>query len=124
MTNVVRDTGTPIGRGVFATNSYFAGVVVEVAHVIVLELVPEVAKYVYEWYDGKVALALGQATLYNHSDHANLSYVANRDEQVIRFIASRYIHVSEQLTINYNGDGGVGYDWFREHGVVKMMEVE
>lgn len=104
--NIVKDTGTAKGRGVFAGRAYYAGELVETSPVIAFEgPVPDtVSKFCYNWPNGS-AIALGQGTLFNHESKSNLSYKQFHDENVIRFYAARRIAKGEELTINYNSDG-------------------
>jgi SET domain-containing protein len=127
----VKDTGTPRGRGVFAGRAFGAGEVVEECPVVLLRktyegLHKELKTMVFYWDqpEGSAstqALALGYGTLYNHSNPANLRYVTDRDDLLIRLIAVRDIHPDEELTINYNADGGAAASedewWFEEKGI-------
>jgi SET domain-containing protein len=127
----VKDTGTPKGRGVFAARAFGAEEVVEECPVVLLRksyeaLHKELKPMVFYWDqpEGSAstqALALGYGTLYNHSNPANLRYETDREALVIRLIAVRDIHPDEELTINYNADGGAATSddewWFEEKGI-------
>jgi len=71
--------------------------------------------YYYTW-GGDLragALALGHASLYNHSYEPNLRYVKRQEHGIIEFYALRDIRRDEELTINYSGDhDGRGAVWF------------
>lgn len=113
VSNVVKDTGTVKGRGVFAGRAYREDDIVEVSPVMTfkgtLDTVPEgIRRIVFDWdiLPGTYAIALGQGTLFNHANPANLIYQADRDQKVLRFIAARHISLGEELTINYNSSSG------------------
>ena len=99
------------GRGVFARRPIRGGEVIERVPVLVLP-VTEVkdgsgwdglAGYCFDWGDGKLALALGYGSLYNHSYRPNARYddVGRRTKL---FTALRDIKSGEEITVNYNGD--------------------
>ena len=125
---VVKDTGTPRGRGVFANKVFIEGDVVEVCPVIVLstpysELIEELRLIVFQWIKEKPpkrnvqALVLGYGSLYNHANPSNMRYEVDRPALVVRYIADRDIDVGEELTINYNSTGGgttSDRDWWFE----------
>ncbi len=127
----VKDTGTARGRGVFAARPFGAGEVVEVCPVILFRkpydvLHKELKTVVFHWPVPKgarvtQALALGYGSLYNHSNPSNLRYETDGGALVIRFVAVREVGAGEELTINYNADGGahVSEDewWFEEKGI-------
>lgn len=127
----VKDTGTAKGRGVFAARPFAAGDVVEVCPVILFRkpyevLHKELKTMVFHWQvpEGAAstqALALGYGSLYNHSNPSNMRYETDSEELVIRFIAARDISADEELTINYNADGGAPVSdeewWFEEKGI-------
>jgi SET domain-containing protein len=127
----VKDTGTPKGRGVFAARAFGAGEVVEECPVVLLRkpyeaLHKELKTMVFHWEvpEGAAAtqaLALGYGSLYNHSNPANLRYEADSESLLLRFITVRDIQPDEELTINYNADGGAAVSedewWFKEKGI-------
>jgi SET domain-containing protein len=127
----VRDTGTPKGRGVFAARAFGAGETVEVCPVILLRrpyeaLHKELKTVVFHWpvpegARATQALALGYGSLYNHSNPSNMRYETDAEASVMRLIAVRDIGAGEELTINYNADGGAHVSeeewWFEEKGI-------
>src|SRR5207248_1551320 len=50
------------------------------------------------------AIALGNASLYNHSYSPSARYVSRIPERVIEFVATRDIAAGEEITVNYNRD--------------------
>ena len=127
----VKDTGTPKGRGVFAARAFGAGETVEECPVILLRkpyavLHKELKTVVFHWEVPKgaratQALALGYGSLYNHSNPSNLRYETDGGALLMRFVAVRDIAPGEELTINYNADGGANTSedewWFEEKGI-------
>lgn len=131
----VRDTGTPKGRGVFASRAIAAGEVVEICAVVVLTapwrpLPIRLKHYAFDWGNltkgGKaIALAMGNGGMYNHANPANLRYEAITDGNYMRYIAVRDIAGDEEMTINYNAiDGGPDSErdsWFKANGIAPMQ---
>lgn len=131
----IHDTGTAKGRGVYARRHFAAGEEVEAAPVLVLkgefDELPELLKtYVFNWESlagipGTHAIALGFGSLYNHDNPASLCYRADARAAVMRFVAARDIAAGEELTINYNADGGVNEwpddNWFERHDIARIV---
>ena len=99
------------GRGVFARRAFREGEVIERVPVIVIPLSEiknsegwvGLAGYCFLWGEGKVALALGYGSLYNHSYKPNARYDdVGRLTKV--FSALRAIDPGEEITVNYNGE--------------------
>lgn len=132
----VKETGTAKGRGIFAARPFAAGEVVEVCPVLLFRkpyhvLHKELKNYVFHWPvpEGAAAtqaLALGYGSLYNHANPSSLRYETDAGAGLMRFIAARDIAADEELTINYNADGGepVSEDewWFEEKGIGLVKE--
>ncbi len=131
----VKDTGTPRGRGVFASRSFAQGEVVETCPVIPFTKNPtvpvEIKQIMFGWdflltgIPGAQAIALGYGSLYNHDNPANMRYEADVANQVLRFVAARKINADEELTINYNAPGGGAEcndnNWFRRMNVEPIV---
>lgn len=129
---VIRDTGTARGKGVFACKAFRCGEVVEVAPVLVLKCdfddLPELLKtYVFDWatlagVPGSHAVALGFGSMYNHDNPATLCYQADVRAGAMRYVAARDIAAGEELTINYNAEGGVHEcdddNWFERNDIM------
>lgn len=127
----IKDTGTPKGRGVFASRAIGEGEIVEVCPALILpypfrQLSPQVQRYAFNWgalakEPESYALALGYGGMYNHDNPANLRYEAVADIRCMRYIAARDIAADEELTINYNAaGGGVASErdnWFKGNGI-------
>jgi uncharacterized protein len=127
----VKDTGTPKGRGVFASKALLPGELVEVCPVLLLrgdfkELPADLQRVVFNWsrlagMNGVHALALGYGSMYNHDNPANLRYEASADGQYLCFMAAEDIERDTEMTVNYNGAGGdvrsEEDDWFQLVGV-------
>lgn len=98
------------GRGVYASVAIPAGTVFERAPLLVMSEKEALAHeyshilpaYVFEYGKGKVALALGFGSLYNHSYAPNARY-DDAGSQVKEYRALRDIKAGEEITINYNG---------------------
>ena len=102
-----------MGRGVFTDESIEAGVVIEIAPVIVMsgtdrQKLDETAlhDYIFEWGDdtSECCMALGYVPMYNHSYTSNCDYEMDFDAHTITITTMRQINAGEELFINYNGD--------------------
>lgn len=60
-------------------------------------------------------MALGAASLFNHSKQPNLNYTVDHEQLVIRFRAARDIAPNEELTITYGSDSKL---WFKDMSVI------
>ena len=128
--NIVKDTGTVKGRGVFAGRAYLKDQVIEISPVIVIEaeyeaLPKPIFERIYDWKSiGKIptsALALGHGSLFNHADSANMQFNLDYRKKQISYIAARDIKAGEELTINYNSENGEpewpDNNWFDRTGI-------
>ena len=130
----ITETGTALGRGVFAAKEFNPGEVVEVAPVVLVnenfqDLPITIQQLVFNWSrltnsDIPFAVAVGFGSLYNHADDPNLRYKADSHTNTIKFIAERCIAPEEQLTINYNqvaeGMKPREKNWFETNMVEKI----
>jgi tRNA-specific adenosine deaminase 3 len=58
--------------------------------------------YVFSWFEGQVAVALGCGSIYNHSnDDTNASHRMNSNIPSIEFVAKRDIQPDEEILIHY-----------------------
>ena len=118
----VKETGTSMGRGMFASRAIAAGEVIEVCPVMKFEtpfqyLPIEVRNVVFAWStlvpglktkanEKMQAIALGYGSLYNHANPANARYKADSSGEFLVISAARDIDRDEQITINYNASAG------------------
>jgi len=102
------------GRGVFTTEAIPARTTIEIAPVIVLNPSERAVvdstllhDYIFEWGidEKQAAVALGYASIYNHSVDANCKYDMDFEHKTIQIQTKREVAVDEELCINYNGDG-------------------
>ncbi len=102
-----------MGRGVFTSEPVQAGMLLEVAPVVVMtagerKLLDQTRlhDYIFEWGEEKdrCCMALGYVPVYNHTFHSNCEYEMDYAQEQIRIRAVRDIEAGEQLFINYNGD--------------------
>jgi uncharacterized protein len=100
-------------RGVYANATLEAGVIVEIAPVIVMsgeerKLLDQTLlhDYIFEWGREKkeCCMALGYVPLYNHSYKSNCYYEMDFKKKIITIKTARKIKKEEELFINYNGD--------------------
>lgn len=101
------------GRGIVAGRPFDEGELIERNPVIVIpadewELVGSsvVSTFCFSWGDDTeaTAIALGHASLFNHSYQPNAFAELRMRQRIIEFRALRDIDEGEEITINYNGD--------------------
>jgi len=95
------------GRGVFAARSFKEGDIIEIAPLITItrntEAVQhtELRHYVFAGYDDNTTvIALGYASLYNHSDKENAEFETLND--VVIVTAMRNIKKGDEIFVDYN----------------------
>jgi SET domain-containing protein len=92
------------GRGVFALDKVKKGDLVETCHLIIMDLMDisgPLEGYVYQFSKEKVAIALGNGSLYNHNDHANCEFSFDYKNKMLLIRAIKNILPEEEITINY-----------------------
>lgn len=92
------------GRGVYADEPIAKGEAIELCHLMVLDF-DEVGglleRYVFDFSPKKVAIALGNGSLYNHSDRPNAKCWMDTRKKILSFEALKGIKAGEEITINY-----------------------
>lgn len=116
------------GRGVFATRNIAKGELIEIAPLIVLDEADDrilgmtlLSHYKFGITDSEYsrfgdpvsAIALGYASLYNHSDKSNADYATS--DSIIVIKAIKAIKAGQEITIDYGWDD----DFKEEAGVTK-----
>ena len=100
------------GRGVFSSENLAAGMVIEIAPVIVMS--PEermildqthLHDYIFLWGkdETQCCVALGYVSIYNHDYLSNAEYEMDFETKTIRIKTVRDIKKGEEIFINYNG---------------------
>ncbi|XP_006462692.1 hypothetical protein AGABI2DRAFT_49784, partial [Agaricus bisporus var. bisporus H97] len=97
------------GRGVYASKPIPRNTTIEISPVLLFTKseYEEHGKYTlldhytFVWPDGRMALALGLGSLFNHSDPPNVNFTLDIPNDSIRYIASRDIEAEEELCIFY-----------------------
>ena len=98
---------SPIHRyGVFAKKDIAPKKVIEECPVILFnklktEHLDAITDRAFSWDDNSRCLALGYGCMYNHSQQPNTDYILDRQNQIIRFIASSHIPAGGEILINY-----------------------
>jgi hypothetical protein len=101
------------GRGVFALATLPAGIVVEIAPVVVMSGADRkqldktfLHDYIFEWGADRKSccMALGYIPLYNHSYAPNCEYIMNFKQELMAVQTLRAIKKGEELQFNYNGE--------------------
>lgn len=103
------------GLGVFASKNILTGEVFEICPILDLPIAkgessPLLIDYRFNWPSGmdfdKQVLALGYASLYNHSNSANANWRSNININCFEFYATQDINEGQEIFIYY---GGVDY---------------
>lgn len=95
------------GRGVIATKRIKKDTLIESCPVLLFD-VPNgerhlLEEYAFRWTETKIALALGNGSLYNHSYTPNAEYFQDKKAKCLLFYALRTILPGEEICTNYNG---------------------
>jgi SET domain-containing protein len=108
----ISETGRK-GRGVFAKRKILRDELIERSPVIVIPAeqwatmeASILSNYTFDWgeNDEHAAVALGYASLYNHSYSPNAALTECLDENVIEVAALSDIEAGEEIVVNYNGE--------------------
>lgn len=116
------------GRGVYTSIDIQKGDMIESAPVIVLNDADrrkihrtKLHDYYFLWRDTadddqsshSCAIALGNGSIYNHSESANADFTLVYNEDCIEFVANRDIEAGEEITINYQAEKHEAFPlWF------------
>jgi len=98
------------GLGVFATQNFRLGDLIECARVLVVprnEILISLSNsvmrnYVFMWGE-RLGVPTGYGPFYNHSYQPNAHHVKHLDLGQIEYIAIKNILAGEEITINYGG---------------------
>lgn len=106
------------GRGVFAGQRIKSGTLIEVCPVILFKVLQGeshlLEEYAFRWSKTKVAIALGNGSLYNHSYEPNAEYVQDTKSKCILVYARIDIPKGTEICFNYNGrHDDMSPLWFR-----------
>ena len=110
------------GRGVFSSGNLAAGMIIEIAPVIVMSPEERVIldqtllhDYIFLWGtdETQCCVALGYVSIYNHDYLSNAEYEMDFETNTIRIKTVREIKKGEEIFINYNGAWNDGTPvWF------------
>ncbi|KAI6123437.1 hypothetical protein EDD16DRAFT_650499 [Pisolithus croceorrhizus] len=97
------------GRGVFASRAIPARTIIETSPVLLFAKDEYethgrhtlLDHYTFKWRDGRMALALGLGSLFNHSERPNMSYSLDIARDCIVYTSARAICADEELCIFY-----------------------
>ncbi|RDB17880.1 SET domain-containing protein 7 [Hypsizygus marmoreus] len=97
------------GRGVYASKPIPRQTVIDISPVLIFAKdeyhehgrFTTLDHYTFKWSDGRMALALGLGSLFNHSERPNLSYLLDASTDAIQYVTTRAIEVDEELSIFY-----------------------
>lgn len=92
------------GRGVYADEFIKKGDVIEVCELLLIpyaEAIESLDAYVFGFDKSHLALALGNGSLYNHTNRPNAFCYFDFKKKQIVFEAKRNIHPEEEIFINY-----------------------
>lgn len=92
------------GRGVYALESIRKGEVIEICQLIIMdfrEVGGLLERYVFDFSPSKVALALGNGSLYNHTMKPNAKCWMDDKNKLLSLEALKNINIGDEITINY-----------------------
>ncbi|KAH9480500.1 SET domain-containing protein 7 [Psilocybe cubensis] len=100
---------TDRGRGVYASRFIPRNTIIEISPVLLFSKKEYEAHgkytlldhYTFIWTEGRMALALGLGSLFNHTDPPNVSYIRDANTESIKYVAARDIEAGEELCIFY-----------------------
>ncbi len=92
------------GRGVYANESIKKGEIIEICQLLIVdeaEIGDHLSRYVFHYRGKKLAIVLGNGSLYNHSKNPNVTCYFDYKNETLTFEAMRNIDLGEELLINY-----------------------
>lgn len=92
------------GRGIFAIADIRPGEIIEVCQLILTDMddIQGVLEaYIFQYKKNVAAVALGNGSLYNHSDKPNAEFYFNYRNKVLVFRALKKIASNSEITVNY-----------------------
>ncbi|KAF8591050.1 hypothetical protein K439DRAFT_1402625, partial [Ramaria rubella] len=97
------------GRGVFATQQIPAQTTIDVSPVLLFSKEEYdrygqhtiVDHYTFKWRDGRMALALGLGSIFNHASRPNVSYILDNEHACITYVTMRPVDPGDELCIFY-----------------------
>lgn len=95
------------GRGVYASEKISKGELIEVCELIIVDMENisgELERYAYYYTRNQAAIALGNGSLFNHSQKANSEFSINYKQQRLYIRAKKTIKPGDEITINYRYD--------------------
>jgi hypothetical protein len=103
------DRSEGMGRGMFAERDFAPGEVIEIAPVLVVprgQIGPKdvLRDYVFNFDEDNVMVALGYASMFNHSYEPNARYKKDKGSRTLTFTAIKPVKKGEEIFVNYNLD--------------------
>lgn len=92
------------GRGVYANESIKKGEIIEVCQLLIVnedEIGDYLSRYVFHYRGKKLAIVLGNGSLYNHTKSPNITCYFDYKLETLTFESMRDIEAGEELLINY-----------------------
>lgn len=92
------------GRGVYANEFIQKGEVIETCQLLIVadeEIGDHLSRYVFHYKGNRLAIVLGNGSLYNHTKNPNVSCYFDYKNETLTFEAMRNIEAEEELLINY-----------------------
>ncbi len=103
MKTFVKDTRLK-GRGVFAAADIKKNELIEACHLILMDLNDvhgSLESYIYEYSTNTAAIALGNGSLYNHSDDPNSEFDFDFKKKILKVRAKKMIMKGSEITVDY-----------------------
>ncbi|KAI0264013.1 cytidine deaminase-like protein [Gloeopeniophorella convolvens] len=99
------------GRRVYASRAIPGQTLLEISPVLLFSVEEYEAHgrhtvldhYTLKWRDGRMALALGLGSLFNHSDAPNVTYTIDASTESVRYTTTRAVEPNEELCIHHPG---------------------